>query len=181
MSRDACVRAVSFWRSRFRSRGTILLVLATILVPQLAHASQLQLSWADNSGGKASFRIQRKTGTTGTYAQIALRSAGITSYTDTSVLNGTTYCYRIQAYTATKVSPYSNVACGSTAAGLGLTVSLSGTGKGTVSSSPTGISCGTDCTQTYPSGTVVTLSAAAASGSSFGGWSGGGCSGTGKC
>src|SRR2546429_5029213 len=33
----------------------------------------------------------------------------------------------------------------------------------------------------YASGTGVTLTAAAASGSTFGGWSGGGCSGTGAC
>src|SRR5262249_49785696 len=33
----------------------------------------------------------------------------------------------------------------------------------------------------YPSSTVVTLSANPGSGSTFGGWSGGGCSGTGTC
>jgi hypothetical protein len=155
--------------------------LALALVPQIASASQLGLSWVDNSGGVASFRIQRKTGTAGTYAQIALWGPGLTSYTDTTVVAGTTYCYRVQAYTAAGSSAYSNEACGSTATGLSLTVSKSGTGQGTVSSSPAGISCGTDCTQTYTSGTVVTLSAAAASGSKFAGWSGGGCTGTATC
>jgi Divergent InlB B-repeat domain len=62
-----------------------------------------------------------------------------------------------------------------------LTVSRSGTGTGTVTSSPAGINCGTDCSEAYPSGTPVTLTAAPDSGSVFGGWSGGGCSGTGAC
>jgi Divergent InlB B-repeat domain len=164
-----------------RLRRMLLLALATTLVPQLAGASQLQLSWVDNSGGEGSFRIERKTGTDGTYAEVALEGPSITTYADTTVVDGTTYCYRVQAYDAGGVSGYSNEACGSTATGLTLTVSVSGTGKGTVSSTPTGISCGTDCTETYGSGLLVTLSAAAASGSTFGGWSGGGCAGTGTC
>ena len=59
-----------------------------------------------------------------------------------------------------------------------LTITKAGTGTGTVSSSPAGISCGTDCSETYPTGTLVTLTATPASGSQFGGWSGSLCSGT---
>jgi hypothetical protein len=59
-----------------------------------------------------------------------------------------------------------------------LTISRAGSGSGTVTSSPSGISCGSDCSQTYAAGTRVTLTASAASGSTFAGWSGGGCSGT---
>src|SRR6266496_3998631 len=62
-----------------------------------------------------------------------------------------------------------------------LTVNKGGTGSGTVTSSPAGISCGATCSASYNSGTVVTLTAAAAGGSTFTGWSGGGCSGTGSC
>ena len=61
-----------------------------------------------------------------------------------------------------------------------LTVSKSGTGSGTVTSSPSGISCGSDCTENYNSGTSVTLTQSASSGSTFAGW-GGSCSGTGSC
>jgi hypothetical protein len=60
-----------------------------------------------------------------------------------------------------------------------LTVAKAGTGSGTVSG--TGISCGSDCSETVSSGTGVTLTAAPASGSTFAGWSGGGCSGTSTC
>jgi hypothetical protein len=62
-----------------------------------------------------------------------------------------------------------------------LEVSKIGSGAGLVVSSVPGISCGSDCTAEYDAGTEVTLTAGAASGSSFAGWSGGGCSGSGAC
>ena len=63
--------------------------------------------------------------------------------------------------------------------GFTLTVTKAGTGTGTVTSNTGGINCGSTCSATYTSGTVVTLTAAPTSPSTFGGWSGGGCSGTG--
>ena len=62
-----------------------------------------------------------------------------------------------------------------------LTVSLAGTGSGTVTSSPAGINCGSTCSASYASGAAVTMTVTAANGSTFTGWSGGGCSGTGTC
>ncbi|MBL8628947.1 MAG: hypothetical protein JNM81_04925 [Rhodospirillaceae bacterium] len=61
------------------------------------------------------------------------------------------------------------------------TLSVLVSGTGTVTSSPTGINCGTVCTYTFTSGASVTLTAAAPRGSQFTGWSGGSCSGTGTC
>jgi len=61
-----------------------------------------------------------------------------------------------------------------------LTVTLAGAGSGTVTSNPTGINCPGTCSANYNSGTSVTLTAAAASGSTFAGWSGA-CTGTGSC
>ena len=63
-----------------------------------------------------------------------------------------------------------------------LSVGRSGSGSGTVnSSSPdTGINCGSACSKVYSSGTPVSLTAVAAFGSEFKGWSGN-CSGTGSC
>ncbi|GEM82919.1 InlB B-repeat-containing protein [Meiothermus hypogaeus] len=61
-----------------------------------------------------------------------------------------------------------------------LTVNKNGTGSGTVTSSPSGINCGATCSAAFNAGASVTLSAAAASGSTFAGWSGA-CTGTGTC
>ncbi len=49
-------------------------------------------------------------------------------------------------------------------------------GAGIVTSAPVGISCGSTCSAAFSANTLVTLSAAAAAGSTFAGWSGA-CSG----
>jgi hypothetical protein len=61
-----------------------------------------------------------------------------------------------------------------------LSVTKAGTGGGTVTSSPAGITCGSSCSASFDYNTLVTLSASAGTGSSFSGWSGA-CSGTGSC
>lgn len=61
-----------------------------------------------------------------------------------------------------------------------IAVSRSGAGKGTVTSAPGGIACGTTCSHGFPYGTSVTLTAGAAKGSRFSGWTGA-CTGTGGC
>jgi hypothetical protein len=61
-----------------------------------------------------------------------------------------------------------------------LRVTKAGTGSGTVTSSPSGINCGSDCAEDYEVGTAVTLHATPAAGSVFVGWSGS-CGGTGAC
>ncbi len=58
------------------------------------------------------------------------------------------------------------------------TKGATGVGAGTITSSPAGIACGSTCGPVAFSSGTVTLRAAAAAGSIFNGWSGGGCSGT---
>jgi hypothetical protein len=58
-----------------------------------------------------------------------------------------------------------------------LSVSKSGTGTGTVTSDPAGVICGSTCSAFFPSGTVVTLTAAPSPGSVFASWSNG-CTGS---
>lgn len=63
---------------------------------------------------------------------------------------------------------------------FGLTTTRQGAGSGSVISNPPGIDCGATCTASYPSGTVVALSAAPSANSNFTGW-GGACTGAGAC
>jgi hypothetical protein len=62
-----------------------------------------------------------------------------------------------------------------------VTVTRAGNGSGTVTSNPAGIDCGTTCAASYVPGTLLVLDAAPAVGSTFTGWSGGACAGTGSC
>jgi uncharacterized repeat protein (TIGR02543 family) len=62
----------------------------------------------------------------------------------------------------------------------GSTLTVRRAGDGTVSSSPPGISCGGQCTASFPTGTAVVLTPTAGDGSRFAGWSGA-CQGSGPC
>jgi hypothetical protein len=97
------------------------------------------------------------------------------------------FWYTNEYYTATSTSTWSTrigrfkePSCPSPKT---LTVAGAGTGSGFVDSAPAGIDCGhntpgahTDCTESYPNGTAVTLNAHPDAGSDFGGFSGAGCS-----
>ncbi len=175
-----------------RTLLTALFVLSSFWFATVSHgqltAVQLRLSWADNSTNEDGFRIERKVGTTGTFSVIATVGPNVTSYTDASLVSGTTYCYRVNAFNGAGNSPYSPEVCATTAmttppttqqfqlaVTVVKTITTSGTGNGTVTSNPAGISCGSTCLASYNSGTTVVLTAMPAAGSTFGGWSGTGC------
>ncbi len=61
-----------------------------------------------------------------------------------------------------------------------LDVSITGTGSGTINSHPAGIDCNPDCSQSYPAGTQVELTAMVNGNDVFAGFSGD-CTGTGSC
>jgi hypothetical protein len=61
-----------------------------------------------------------------------------------------------------------------------LDVTVAGNGDGSVISTPTGINCGSDCSELYNQGAIVVLYAVSGSSSHFAGWSGA-CSGTSPC
>ena len=77
----------------------------------IAPSGQLTLTWQDNSSDEVDFAIERKTGTSGVYSQIASVAANVTTYMDNSVTRGVTYCYRVQAVNSAGASDFSNEAC----------------------------------------------------------------------
>jgi len=185
---SSCTQGVAS-RGRFspgaRCGASVLLVcafLALLGLASAADAAQLKLDWADNSSNEKGFQIWRRTEPGGAYAQIDARGSNATSYVDTTVTAGVTYCYQVRAYNDVGDSAPSNEAC-ATAANATLyavTVGRAGTGSGTVASSPSGVDCGSSCSVSFNAGTTVALSATPASGSTFAGWSGA-CTGTGGC
>ena len=68
------------------------------------------MAWTDNSGGETGYKIERKTGASGTYSQVGTVGANITSYSNTGLSASTTYYYRVMAYNVTGDSAQSNEA-----------------------------------------------------------------------
>jgi hypothetical protein len=82
------------------------------LVASAASASEINLSWSDNSADETAFRIERSPDGSTNWAEIASVAAGATSFENTGLACGTPYYYRVRAYRAGDglYSGYSNVA-----------------------------------------------------------------------
>ncbi|MBI2060910.1 MAG: carboxypeptidase regulatory-like domain-containing protein [Nitrospirae bacterium] len=70
-------------------------------------SSSIRLNWTDNSTNETGFIIERKIGSTDSYTQLASTAANTTPYTDSGLTEGTDYWYRVAAYSAKGISPYS--------------------------------------------------------------------------
>ena len=93
----------------------------TSLTATATSTSQINLSWSDNSGDEDGFKIERKTGANGTYAEIFTAAANATSYSNLGLTAGTNYVYRVLAFNAGGNSNYSNEASATTQGGSGNT------------------------------------------------------------
>ena len=78
------------------------------LTAQAALPTRVLLNWQDTSSNESSFVIERQTGT-GAYAILSTVGAGVQSFTDVTVVNGSQYSYRVAAKNAAGSSAYSNV------------------------------------------------------------------------
>jgi hypothetical protein len=158
---------------KIKKRPLMLLLLTALTLTGEAIAAQLQLAWIDNSANEDGFKIERRIGTAGTFVQIATVGSNVTSYTDSNLSDGTSYCYRVKAFNTAGDSP-SVEGCQTTAVTqtFVLSISKSGSGTGTITSNPVGVNCGTSCNPALISGAVVSLVATPAVGSTFSGWSG---------
>ena len=149
--------------------------------PARAATGQLTATWTDSTPtDHDGFKIQRKTGTTGTYAQIATVGPTVMSYLDTGLTAGSTYCYQVEAYNAAGDSLPTSEVCAVVPTPVLSTLTVTKVGSGTIASSPSGIDCGATCSASFTGGTSVALTATPATGATFTGWSGA-CTGTGAC
>lgn len=67
---------------------------------------KIDLSWTDNSSDELGFKIERRLETGDRYIQVATVGAGVTTYTDGSLQDNTTYNYRVRAYNEAADSSY---------------------------------------------------------------------------
>ena len=76
--------------------------------------TQVNLSWADNSGNESGFAIERSTRATSGFSQIATVAANQRTFSSTGLKSRTTYYYRVRAFNAAGNSAYSNTASATT-------------------------------------------------------------------
>jgi subtilisin family serine protease len=80
------------------------------LTAKWVYPSQIDLNWQDNSSHEDGFKIERKTGSRGTYSEIVTVDSDVTSYSDTGLSEGLLYLYRVRTYHSGGISLYSNEA-----------------------------------------------------------------------
>jgi subtilisin family serine protease len=87
----------------------------TGLVATAASATQINLSWADNSTDETGFKVERSTDGV-SFTQAGTTAAGVRIYSATGLAASTTYTFRVRAYNANGDSAYSNAASATTQA-----------------------------------------------------------------
>lgn len=133
------------------------------------------------TGSSMTWSVPTPTGGTGSYTYAWSGTDSLSGSTrtvsKTYSTTGTKNASVIVTSGAESATKNCSITANAPASSYTLSVSKAGTGSGTVTG--TGINCGADCSETYTSGTSVTLSASPTSGT-FTGWSGA-CTGTGTC
>jgi hypothetical protein len=84
----------------------------TNLSASAGSSSAINLTWSDNSSNENGFQVERLVN--GTWTQVAVVGANVTSWQDTGLAAGTSYSYRVRAYNAAGESAYSNTASATT-------------------------------------------------------------------
>ncbi len=108
--------------------ATISLVLVDALPPTaptgltatLSTLTSVDLSWTDNAENETRYRVERRIGAEGSFAEIAVLEgsfAGTVTYADKNLSERTSYQYRVRAQGAAGFSGYSNIASARTGIG----------------------------------------------------------------
>ena len=85
----------------------------------------INLTWTDNAGGLAAFEIQRRVAGSGMWEFIGATPAETTFLTDAGLAGGTTYDYRVRAYSAEGTSAWAT-ASGTTLAASAIDLEATG-------------------------------------------------------
>ncbi len=80
----------------------------SLLRANVASADGISLIWTDNSNNESGFRIERFDEGSMAFSEIATVGTNAVTYTDTSVVSGESYIYRIRSYNVMGNSSYTN-------------------------------------------------------------------------
>lgn len=146
------------------------------------------LNWnaSTDNAGVAGYEIDVATNSTFTslVSGFADKNIGnVTSFTVTGLSPAIKYYARLRAYDGAGNTSSNSSSINTTTSSVpsfALSVSVQGTGTGTIVSSVGNINCGSTCSATYSLGTQVALTYNLGLGMSFAGWSGA-CNGTAGC
>jgi hypothetical protein len=72
-------------------------------------SGNIGLTWVDKSLNEKGFEVFRKPGAcaaAGTFAKIHTTAANIQAYSNTGLVGGTTYSYKVRAFTKSPATPY---------------------------------------------------------------------------
>jgi hypothetical protein len=157
--------------------------LGTYIHPPVVKDITDQVTWASNTPQLVTVNSTGLMVATGELCGGGLVSATVTTNHDGSGLSSSGAIVT-GFMTANVVCFTGNGSGGSGGSEPVLTVNFSGSGTGVVASTTSGFTCSStnvSCVDSFPSGTAITLTANPVAPSTFGGWSGGGCTGTGTC
>jgi phosphodiesterase/alkaline phosphatase D-like protein len=116
------VRAYAGTTKSAYSNTASAITLSTVVAPSNLQTtsistSQISLTWSDNSSDETGFKIQRSTDGV-TFKDVKTVTANTKSWTNSGLVTGTTYYYRVRAYRTlngfTDFSSYSNTASATT-------------------------------------------------------------------
>lgn len=146
---------------------------------RLIGLTRARITWDDTSNNESGYQIQRKDEGKG-FKTVGRVGRNVEEFIDETLHPAATYVYRVRATgkpaKCVKNSGFSKDRIVTSKGGVrGLSVTLGGTGKGSVTSHPAGITCGTlahSCSAEYPVGTRVQLFAKENNNSIFKGWVG---------
>jgi hypothetical protein len=141
-----------------------------------------QVTWASDTTQMFTVNSSGLVTTTGALCGTTLISASLTTNHDGSGVSSSGAV--VTGSMTASVVCYTGNGSGGSGSEPVLTVNFAGGGTGVVASSTSGFSCAStavSCVDSFASGTSITLTATPVAPSTFGGWSGGGCTGTGTC
>ena len=114
------------------------------LTATAASTSQINLTWTDNSTNETGFLIERSPDSV-TFTQGVSVVSNVTTYSDTGLVGGTTYYYRVRAYNDSVNSEFSNIATATTRNCTYLLSATNGTHNARAGSGTFNVTTGSGC------------------------------------